>query len=216
MAAPIRPVRGKAGAFVIAGTNKVIKLVEWREDAVYDTVNIQSGTTSTASGTELEFFDSLSNKKRRDLFNTTRPHNLPAGWELIVTKLGIYVHSVTGNTELTPADQKKVYENASLTAQINETLIADGWCMNYQVGLGLYGQTNETGQGVISPGVPSVGAAPTLLVPQEINYDHDLRAKIRFDAFSWATTSFSQPSLSAGGTCKYLMRGFLKRALTKG
>ena len=96
-------------------------------------------------------------------------------------------------------------------------MIADGWCGNYQLGIGLYGQTNETGQGVISLGVPSVGAAPTLLVPQEINDEHDMKARIRFDdADGWTTTVFAQPSFSVGLTVKYMMRGFLKRPLTKG
>lgn len=215
MAAPIRPVRGKAGVFQVTGTNKLLRLVEWREDNVYDTVNIQSGTTSTTAGTELEFFDAISNKKKRDT-NTTKQHALPAGWELIVMKLGVYTHITTGNTEATGADLKKVYENAALVAQINDTVIADGWALGYQVGIGLYGSDGASGAAVIAPGTPSIGAAPTLLVPQEINSDHDIRAKLRFDGFAWATTVFAQPSLSVGLTAKFIFRGYLKRPLSKG
>lgn len=215
MAAPIRPIRGRAGEFQVLGRSEPIRLVEWREDSIYDTVNLQSGTTSTANGTELLFFDSLSNKKKRDT-NLLQVHKIPAGWEVIVMKLGVYTHMTTGNTEFTGADVKKVYENASILVEINNTPIADGWVLNYGVGIGLSGSTTENAQAYISPGVPSPSAAPTLLVPQNINNDHDIRGTLRFDNFSWATTSFSQPSLSVGGTAKLIFRGFIKRALGKG
>lgn len=215
MAAPIKPVRGKPGVFQVSGTNKVLRLVEWREDNVYDTVNVQSGTTSTTAGTELEFFDSLASKKKRDT-NLTKQHALPAGWELIVMKLGVYAHITTGNTECTGADLKKIYENAALSAQINDTVIADGWALGYQVGIGMYGSDGASGAAVIAPGTPSIGAAPTLLVPQEINDGHDIRAKLRFDGFGWATSTFAAPSLSVGTTVKFVFRGYLKRPLSKG
>ena len=214
MAAALRPVRGKAGTFVVPQTGKVIKLVEWREDNLYDTVNLQSGTTSTAAGTELLYFDSLANKKKRDT-NLNKAHAIPAGWEMVITRIGFYFHLTTGNTEATPADAKKVYEGASILSQINETVIADGWVLGYQIGIGMAGQTNETGQGVISPGVASIGAAPVLLVPQEVNDGHDIRATLRFDNNSWTTTSFTQPSLSVGATAKHIFRGFIKRPLSK-
>jgi hypothetical protein len=224
MASPIKPVRGKAGVFVIAGTEKVIKLVEWREDNLYDTVEV-TPTTGTAgslaamtAGTEFEFFDSLSNKKKRDT-NLNKQHALPAGWELIVTKLGVYAHTAIANTTPTPADLKKFYETFTLEAKINDTTIADGWVLGYQTGIGLYGSSVESGQGVISPGTPSIGAAPTLLVPQEINDGHDIRGKLRYDSYAWlanTTGNATQATFSTYVLAKLIFRGFLKRPLSKG
>lgn len=214
MAAGLSPVRGQPGVFVIAGTGETIKIEEYRDDAVYDTVDLQSGTTSTAAGTETLFFDNLANKKKRDT-NVLQAHKLPQNWELVVMKFGFYAHSYTGNTAATPADLKKVYENATLNIVLNEVPIADGWVLNYQAGVGLAGNTVETGQGVISPGTPSIAAAPTLLVPQRIVTNHYVGATIRFDAFSWTTTAYAQPSLSVGLTAKVLLRGFLKRTVSK-
>ena len=217
MAAPIRQVKGEPGVFRIAGTTKNIKLVEWREDLVYDTILLRSSTTDTAAGSEFEFFDSTASKAKQDT-NLNKTHALPAGWELIITKLGLYAHHYAGNTGAVPADLLKVYDNFAFNAKINETLICDGWAMGYQCGIGPYGNTVETGQGVITVGVPSVGAAPTLLVPQEVNWNHDIRAQIRIaDVDAWNTgTTRAQPSLSVAMHVKCLFRGFLKRPVTKG
>lgn len=217
MASPIKPVRGQAGTFVVAGTNTVIKLVEWREDNVYDTVELApTGTLTPTAGATYEFFDSLANKKKRDT-NLNKAHALPAGWELIITKMGCYFQLAAGNNLQTPADAKKFYENYSVVAKINDTPIADGWVLGYQTGIGLYGQTTENAQGVIAPGTPSIGAAPTLLVPQEVNDSHDIRATLYADSMSWSTTNPAQPTFSsAPGFCKFIFRGFLKRPLSKG
>lgn len=225
MASPIKPVRGKAGVFVIAGTEKVIKLVEWREDNLYDTVEVSPATGApgsfgaTTAGTEYEFFDNLSNKKKRDT-NLNKQHALPAGWELIVTKLGCYAHSAVANATPLPADLKKFYETFTLEAKINDTTIADGWVLGYQTGIGLYGSTVESSQGVIAPGTPSIGAAPTLLVPQEINDSHDIRGKLRYDGYTWLANGTGSTQTAATFStyllAKLIFRGFLKRPLSKG
>lgn len=215
MAAGLRPVRGQPGKFVVAGTNEVITILEYRDDIVYDTVNVQTGTTSTTFNNELLFFDNLANKKKRDT-NFLQAHKIPQNWEVIIMKLGIYAHMVTGNTAWTPLDLKKIYENASLYVDVNEQPIADGWCMGYQTGMGLAGQTMETGQGIVSLGTPSVAAAPTLLVPQKLINDHYVGGKLKFDDVSlWPTTVFTAGSLSAGGDVKLIFKGFVKRTTTK-
>lgn len=214
MAAGLRPVRGRPGEFVVSGTNEIIKILEYRDDMMYDTVDLQIGTTSTAFGTDNLFFDNLTSKKKRDT-NFLQVHKIPQNWEVIIMKLGLYAHACTGNTLPVPADLKKVYENGYLNVKINEQDIADGWVLGYQAGVGLAGMTQETGQGIVSPGTPSVAAAPTLLVPQKLINDHYIGANLRFDNFAWTTTAYAAGNLSVGLTAKLVLRGFIKRSTTK-
>ena len=108
----IRPLKGRPGIFVSTTTGKKFKIVEWREDDKYDTIELQSGTTDTANGDTHNFFRDLSNKEDIDT-NLSTARRIEAGEEMIIDRIGLYIALCSGNGLCLPADVKKVAADLS-------------------------------------------------------------------------------------------------------
>ena len=182
MAEFMKPVRDEAGTFFIPALDKKIKIVEWHEGDVYDTVAIPAG--AVAAGTNFQFFNNIQNKDPIDT-NITTPNKIGAGDEMIVNRIGMYVHNAVGQIIPTPTTMKQVYECGYAEFKINRKLVAEGWLMAFPSGYGLAGNTTEANQGIVSNGVASTAAAMTLARPQLITTDHDLFGMLRFQQRAW-------------------------------
>lgn len=199
------------GEVFIPALGKTFKQVELREDDVYDTV--ETGTSTINTGTELVVFRDLTNKNEQHTnLNTAR--RIQAGDEVAVFRVGVHPREATGNTLPAFDDYRKVIGNAQLELKFNRRLITSGPLIKYPSGYGMSGISDASGATGVSIGVPSVAAAPTLFVPQQLKDDDDLNAKIRFPDAAWAT-SYGAPVLSGRLLLSVFLHGVMKAPLGK-
>jgi len=206
---------GKAGELFIPALGKSFMQVELREDDVYDTVQIGG---SIAAGTEYEFFRDIQNTNEQHT-NVPQSRRIQAGDEVAVFRIGLHPRGTLGATHALTLDIKQVVESGQLTLQFNRRIITSGPAVKYPSGYGLSGFSNETaaaGINAISIGVPSVAAAPTLFVPQQLRDNDDIICKLRFPGAAWAS-SYSPPSIAAlpGLSMTVFLRGVIKSPLGK-
>ena len=212
MSASIQKVPMDAGSYIIGG--KVVNLVEWREGDFYDSISIPASTA--LSGVNYVFFRDLTNKEDQDS-NINSPRRIDAGHQMIVTRLGFYIHQVTGNTACAVQDIKKILDNGFLEFEVNNTIVDEAPVLKYQSGWGYTGNSGGSTTAAdyyLVNGVPSQSAAPNLLVPQEISQDHDVYATLRFLGAAWFS-GFAGAQLTTRVRCKFIIHGYIKKKLGK-
>jgi hypothetical protein len=179
----IEPIPGQPGLFQDPSQpGKIINIRDFREGDKYDTVAIPTGEISP--GTEFIFFQNFQNKREVDT-NLKTPTKLSAGESMILDRIGLYVKSSTGLSFPTPQDYKTIIDNSYYRLNINGLLQDEGPAVKFPSGYGLYGQTNESGQGVISIGVPATASASRLIRKQLLNQNHELEGKLTFFSRTW-------------------------------
>lgn len=228
----LMPIEGQPGLFREvddAGnfTGPVINIRDFREGDKYDTVQIETGVQ--AWGTEYIFFQNIQNKRFLDT-NLKTPSKLSAGESMVLDRIGLYICSAQGNEITTPHDFKQIVDNAYYRLDINDILQDEGPAVKFPSGYGLYGQTQEGNQGVISVGVPATASASRLVKKQLLNQNHELRGVLRFDARSWllqsnggnfptqtdATATITSTVANAGGVLvRNFLHGLIRSAVTK-
>ncbi len=208
MADPIIQPGKEAGEFVIPALGKTIKLVEWREGVYYDTVEVTE-TTPTA-GLEFDFFRDLERKSLQHT-NLKTQRNIPAGTEFIMTKIGIVPNQALGNILPTDADIIRLAYSASLTFKINDRLIEEGPLLRFQSGYGVTGSTTRNATGVVTIGVPSGAAAPTLLVAQNVKERDALEGKLMFKDNAWLEAGSSMPTFTVNLGVTLMLGGLIKK-----
>lgn len=198
----------EAGTLVIPSLGRTIKLVEWREDDFYDSVQQASGAAT--AGTSLEVFRDLSNKNLQHT-NLKTSRRIPAGSEFILARIGVVPAQAIGNTLVTDDDIIKLAYAATMTFKLNDRLITEGPLYKYQSGYGVTGSTTRNATGVVTIGVPSAAAAPVLMVAQNIADDDDLVATIDFKNNSWIAGGASMPTFTAAVIATVNLHGFVKK-----
>jgi hypothetical protein len=219
--AALTPVTREAGMFILADGRKV-KIADTRYGHVWDTIGVPPG--AIVAGTEAEYFTNLANKRAVDT-SLKVPGRVPAGTELILDNVGLYVLSAFGNLLATPSDIKRVIDGAYFTFTINGITQAEGPAINFHSGLGFAGNSVENGQGIVSIGTPATGAVAKLEIPQLITKDNDIRAVLRWDDRTWAGTGAAplvfplaadrMPVPSTGMAVRLVLAGQLIIASTK-
>jgi hypothetical protein len=205
----------KPGELFIPALGKKVQQVELREDDVYDTVQIAG---AISPGTEYEFFRDIQGKNEQHT-NIPQARRIQSGDEVAVFRIGIYPRNALGNTQASLLDIKKVVENGHLDLRFNRRVVTSGPALKYPTGYGLSGFSNDVaanGLSALSVGVPSVAAAPTLFVPQQLKDNDDIICKLRFPSASWAA-SYVDPAISAapGIAVSVFLRGVIKSPLGK-
>ena len=216
MQSPIAVPTDKAGELFIPALGKKFQQVELREDDVYDTVRIPKA--AIAAGSEYILFRDVQGKEEQHA-NLAQSRRIASGDEVAVFRIGLHVRGNIGNVHAASLDVKQVLENGQLYVQFNKRIITAGPAIKYPTGYGISGFSNEAaaaGIAALSVGVPSVAAAPTLFVPQQLKDNDDIIAKLRFpDASGWFT-GYVVPTLTVNDlavTC--FMRGVIKSPLGK-
>lgn len=217
----LRPIKGRPGKFLDTGTGKVLDISDFREDDKFDTVIIGDGAgggAAVTAGQEFIFFRDVAQKREIDT-NFSQQSRLSAGEEMIIDRVGVTVRDATGNLLPTPSDVKKLANDAFMRFEVNRILLIEGPVIKFPSGYGLYGNTVETGQGIVSIGVPSTAAALKLLKTQLITAEHEVSAKLTFYDRNWTGVDlnagdrlpqFSQPILVTGW-----LHGLIKSAVSK-
>lgn len=188
------PIPGQPGLFRDADgdPNQIFNIRDFREGDKYDTIAIPTG--SIVAGTEFLFFQDVQNKRMTDT-NFRTQSKLSAGESMVLDRIGLYVRSSTGLAFPPPQDIKTIMDNAFYKLEINSILQDEGPAIKFPSGYGLYGQTNESGQGIVAVGVPATASASRLLKKQLLNQNHELLGRLRFDDRPWLTNN----ALGAGG-----------------
>lgn len=180
----LQPIEGQPGLFRDSDTGQVVNIRDFRESDKYDTIVIPANTV-IAAGTEFQFFSDLNLKNSTDT-NLKTARKLSAGESMVLDRIGLYFRLAVGNTTTFPRDLKKVFENSYYRLRINEILQDEGPAVKFPSGYGIYGQTNENDQGIVSIGVPATASAARLVKKQMLNQNHELEGVLRFDARNWA------------------------------
>lgn len=213
----LRPIKGEPGKFLDTVSGEVLDISDYREDDKYDTIKIASGAVQPNANFTF-FAENLGAKELIDT-NIQQIRQLSQGEEMIVDRVGMTVPLATGNVLPTPADIKKVVENAFVEFTVNRLTLIEGPVVKFPSGYGLYGSTVETGQGVLSIGVPSTASASKLLKTQLLTSQHQFQAKMVFYQRNWLAPEFAPavqlPTLENPVTVKAWLHGLLKVASTK-
>lgn len=207
---------GVPGELLIPALGKKFQQVELREDDVYDTVRITAGLQ--AAGSEYEFFRDIQGKNEQHT-NIPQSRRIQAGDEVAVFRIGLHPRETLGTVHAGTPDIKQVVGNAHFLLKFNRRIITDGPAIKYPTGYGLSGSSDlgaaTPGNSVVSIGVPSVAAAPTLFVPQQLKDNDDIVCKLRFpDATAWYA-AYVGPTLAATLAMTAFMRGVIKSPLGK-
>jgi len=180
---------------------------------------VQVQTGAIEAGTELEFFRDIQNKNEQHT-NIPQSRRIQAGDEVAVFRIGLYPRSTLGATAAVIMDVKQIVENAHFVLNFNRRVITSGPALKYPTGYGLSGFSDvgaaQAGASAVSIGVPSVAAAPTLFVPQQLRDNDDIICKLRFPAAAWVT-GYDKPTLTGvdGVAVSTFMRGVIKSPLGK-
>jgi hypothetical protein len=182
------PIPGQPGLFRDSegDPNQIFNIRDFREGDKYDTIAIPTG--SILAGTEFLFFQEVQAKRMADT-NFKTQSKLSAGESMVLDRIGLYVRSATGVAFPAPQDVKSIMDNAFYKLEINGLLQDEGPAIKFPSGYGLYGQTNESGQGIVSVGVPATASASKLLKKQLLNQNHELLGRLLFDQRPWLTQS---------------------------
>lgn len=200
----------KPGEVYIPALGKTFQQIELREDDVYDTVLISSGSQANLVYT---FWRDIQNKDLQDC-NLPNPSRIQSGDEVAIFRIGIHPRESVGNTLPVFADYRKVIGQAHLEVVFNRRPITSGPIVKYPSGLGMGGYSDETGSTAVSIGVPSVAAAPTLFVPQQLKDDDDVKSKLRFLPASWIS-GFTEAVTAGTLRVSLFLHGVMKNPLGK-
>ncbi len=220
MANPILKSTEQAGVYEIPGAGK-ITLKEWREDSFYDCVQVgnASSNTQVSAGAKLYLFRDITSKNLPHT-NLKVPRRIPAGSKLILTRIGLAVDQIVGLTVQKLADIMFIMYGASFTFRLNTRLVAQGPAIHFPSGLGVQGSTTENNVSVATSGVPSVAAAPTMMVAQPVTSNDDLDAELSFDDDAWlsgnasATAGTLYPmTLSNKPVVRCVLHGFISKPM---
>jgi hypothetical protein len=181
------PIPGQPGLFRDSDNpdqNVVYNIRDFREGDKYDNIAIRTG--AIGAGEEFLFFQDIQGKRETDT-NLRTPSKLSAGESMVLDRIGLYVRSATGVAFTVPQDVKTIMDNAFYRLEINGLLQDEGPAIKFPSGYGLYGQTNENGQGIVAVGVPATASASKLLKKQLLNQNHEIIGRLRFDQRPWLT-----------------------------
>jgi len=174
----IRPT-GQAGVYEIEGIGEMIRLVEYKVGGVKDSVVLASGALT--AGKRLYLFRDVTGKNKQ--FNTFENNagKLPAHTDLIINRIGCVIAQANGQLVATDADIIKLSYAGVLEVFVNkDRQIAEGALYEFPSGYGVTGSTTRNNTGVVTNGVPSLAAAPQLLVAQPVKPDDSVSGYIEF------------------------------------
>lgn len=198
----------KPGVIFVPELGEEFLLSKEREGIFYDSVEQASGAIS--AGATLNLFQNFSNKNAQH-FNTSKQGKLPSGNAMSMVRTGIMVLQSFGNTVATDDDILKVAYAGSSEFEINERVILKGEPLfTLPTGYGMVGSTTRNATGVVTTGVASAAAAPSLRNAQPILDRDDLNSKIIFPNNSWGTGA-AMPTLTNAVYFMHVLAGVIKQ-----
>lgn len=213
-------IKGRPGIFKMRlpqGTSKIVKLVEWREDYIFDTVDYVTGAT-VPLGNQQVFFQNVAGKQLVDC-NISTPRKLQAGQEMVLNQIGVMPlhhdpHAAAG--EVVAVDFCWAVDRLHYELFINGISIAQGPVHCFPPGLGMTGSTAGL-SAVLTNGVASPAAVPRLLVPQTITeQSNTFEGRLTHFAAAWTAAAYAGANLASGMLIRNTLRGYVTVAVGKG
>jgi hypothetical protein len=202
---------GQAGVYEIEGIGEMIRLVEYKVGGVKDAVVLQAGALTP--GKRLYLFRDVTGKNKQ--FNTFENNagKLPAHTDLIINRIGCVLAQANGNVLATLNDTMKLSYAGVLEVFVNkDRQIAEGALYEFPSGYGIAGNTTETTSSVLTNGVPSLAAAPQLLVAQPVKPEDSVSGYIEFpDNDGVLTTVSDMPTVENRTVFIVHLDGLIKR-----
>jgi hypothetical protein len=197
--ADVRPSRSEPGKIFIPAIGKSVKLVDWREDPVWDTVQLDASITA---GKEYIFFRDVSTKNDWET-NLKQSSRLPADTEMIVWRPGFSILE-----DVSPRDAKTIVATGYMEIKVSDVVYASGPVERFPSGFGLAGVsagTTTTDNGIYTVGVPAPGAVPPLTIPIHITHGDDIRGLLKY--------SVAKTLEDSGRYVRQYLFGWVKRAV---
>lgn len=189
----------EAGVVNVPGVGEV-RLVDWREDIIYDSVELPTAITA---GAEYVFFRDVQDKNLLET-NMGQSSRLPADWEAIIWKMGIYIP-----TDEAFADINIVLNQGYTEFKVGQVIVVrQGPVFTLPSGFGgagfsaLDAQAAAAERTILTNGTPGPGAVPPMGVPIHITPDLTFQGLLKF---------FTAQTLSAATTVYMVLSGWLKR-----
>lgn len=217
MAGEVEQIVREPGVIFVPGHGKV-QIWDFKEGSKYDSNVIPVG--ALAWGTPYQFFTNVPGNKQLIDCNIQTPGKLNAGEEMLVQKVGFFVHTNIGNQYANSATIKCILENAYLQIWVNNLPFMDGPVLEFPTGEGVYGMTTDVNTSVMSNGIPSMAAIKKLKVPQFLNQQYDFRATVSFPDRAVWTAAAGVGAIGAVTTgqiacIKVKLMGLIKHAAVK-
>lgn len=210
--ASVRAVPGQPGVYVNEATGEVFKLVEFRDDDIYDTEDLASGSQS--AGTKIQFFQTVSDKFAIDT-NIDTARRLSKGQTMVINRVWVDIPLYVGNTNITVNDIKRVTYGSYAVFKVNKIIIAEGGPYKFSPGWGLTGATTENNTSIVANGVAASASKRPLEKAHYITDDHDLTGELEFQARTWDTDATTAPNLSTVMHVRAGFGGLISTAATK-
>lgn len=151
------------GRYRIPGSTEEVNVATVRDDYVYDSVGLASGTIT--ANTKRDFFQGTTGVRgRQHFFNFSGNNKLPTKTAMLqIMRVGLYVQQAIGNTLITTDDACKLYCNAHVELKMDSNdRIYDGLGLGLQSGLGVWGSTGDTTSPIAANGTPSLISVPDI------------------------------------------------------
>jgi hypothetical protein len=183
---PVAIPTSNPGELYIPALDKTIQQIEWREDDIYDTVAQPSGLIT--AGTELDLFLNLQGKQLQ-FSSLKKASSIPANNQVVVSRVGVHINQALGAVLPTDGDIIAIAHAGVLQFAVNGRLITQGPLLKYQSGYGMTGSTTRNATGIVTTGVPSAAAAPSLYVAQPVTDNDDITGSVTFPSLGWLATN---------------------------
>jgi hypothetical protein len=166
------------------------------------------------AGQNFYFFRDIQGKEK-NATNFSRPRQLEAGEEMVITRLGFHIPLASGNVITLGDDFKKILENLYLKWEVNGFTIGEGLAIQFPSGMGIAGNTVENNDCVMANGVPSLAAAYELKEPQHITENHTVLCTATLFGNTWPTVAVAMPVITQVMFGRAMLYGLIKSASTK-
>ena len=215
--ASVSPVPGQPGVYINEATGEIFKLVEFRDDSKWDSVEVL--TTDINNFKKKDFFVTQTDKDDLDT-NLDTPRRLSQGETMVIRWIGAEIDplgygAATPTTGSPLSDVKRIIAFGYLKATINKIMIAEGQLTKFPTGFGLYGSTTENNTSIVSIGMPSTAARKDLEKQHFITSNHSINVTVTFQSRTWLATDPTTMTLDAARVLRVHLGGLISAAATK-
>lgn len=211
------------GVFAIPEIQKLVKLTEWEEKDIYDTIAIDAATQ--LAGNTFELFTDVENKRDIDS-NLSTGGKMPARSDLIVLKPSLYVQPMWGTAVCDLSDAVAIYHEGLYELEKNsKPQVSKTHLLRLQSGYGVVAYGLTVGATAVAPtslGVASPAAIPPLLIPFTLQPEDDFKGEIAFQQSragaennAGLAPTFTSYTLAQDVAIKAFLHGFVKGPATK-
>lgn len=207
------------GGVVITDTGQRVNILDRKEDNYWDTALI--GILAALLGNQQENYFRQVALKGLAMTVFTTDNQIVGNEQILVTKLGLFPKRYWGSTNVPPVDTQQLWECAYAEFRKNDNIKKRGPLRYWQDGYGLTGSVVTAGSDLITNGVASPAAIPSLLKPFELNDEDLVECFIRISepGAAWVstigvTTAYAgiQPATTVVNPIQLTMHGFIVRS----